>query len=41
MLTQDKITEIFCITDDFCKAFAQEIKKLRNRDATGHDKIDA
>jgi len=29
MLTQDKIIEIFCITDDFCKEFAQEIKKLK------------
>jgi hypothetical protein len=29
MLTQDKITEIYCIADDFCKEFAQEIKKLK------------
>jgi len=27
MLTHDKITEIYCIADDFCKEFAQEIKK--------------
>ena len=27
MLTTDKITEIFCIADDFCKEFAQEVKK--------------
>jgi hypothetical protein len=27
MLTHDKIIEIFCITDDFCKQFSQEIKK--------------
>ena len=27
MLTPDKITEIFCIADDFCKEFAQEAKK--------------
>ena len=27
MLTSDKITEIFCIADDFCKEFAQEVKK--------------
>jgi hypothetical protein len=27
MLTPDKITEIFCIADDFCKEFAQEVKK--------------
>jgi len=29
MLTNDKINEIFCIADDFCKEFAQEIKKLK------------
>jgi hypothetical protein len=29
MLTRDKITEIFCIADDFCKEFAQEFKKLK------------
>jgi tRNA A37 methylthiotransferase MiaB len=27
MLTKDKIIEIFCIADDFCKNFSQEIKK--------------
>jgi len=27
MLTPNKITEIFCIADDFCKEFAQEVKK--------------
>ena len=27
MLTNDKITEIYCIVDDFCKEFASEIKK--------------
>ncbi|EKN22900.1 hypothetical protein HMPREF0999_04369, partial [Parabacteroides sp. D25] len=21
MITEDKVTEIFCITDDFCKVF--------------------
>jgi hypothetical protein len=26
MLTKDKITEIFCIADDFCKEFNQEVK---------------
>ncbi len=26
MLTQDKITEIYCIADDFCKEFAPEFK---------------
>jgi len=29
MLTHDKITEIYCIADDFCKEFAQEIKKFK------------
>ena len=29
MLTIDKITEIYCIADDFCKEFAQEFKKLQ------------
>jgi hypothetical protein len=29
MLTQDKITEIYCIADDFCKEFAQEFEKLQ------------
>jgi hypothetical protein len=27
MLTPDKITEIFCIADDFCKEYASEVKK--------------
>jgi hypothetical protein len=42
ILTNDKITEIFCIVDDFCKEFALELeaqkalqsdkgKKQRNR----------
>ena len=31
MLTPDKITEIFCIADDFCKEFAQEVKKHQLR----------
>ena len=26
MPTNDKITEIFCIADDFCKEFDQEFK---------------
>ena len=29
MITQDKIIEIYCIADDFCKEFDQEIKKHR------------
>jgi hypothetical protein len=27
MLTPDKITAIFCIADDVCKEYAQEVKK--------------
>jgi hypothetical protein len=27
ILTTDKITEIFCITDDFCKEFSKEMEK--------------
>ena len=27
MLTQDRITEIYCIADDFCKEYAKEISK--------------
>ena len=27
MLIDDKIIEIFCMADDFCKLFSQEIKK--------------
>jgi len=27
MLTKDKITEIFCVADDFCKLYDKEIKK--------------
>ncbi|MDR2385210.1 MAG: IS982 family transposase, partial [Tannerella sp.] len=26
-LTTDKIAEIYCIADDFCKGFSKEIKK--------------
>ena len=29
MFTPDKITEIFCIADDFCKEFDQEIKNIK------------
>jgi len=35
MLTDDKIIEIYCIADDFCKEFAQEIKKLRKLPESG------
>ena len=27
MITEDKITEIFCVADDFCKEFNAEIEK--------------
>ena len=27
MITEDKVTELFCIADDFCKEFNAEIKK--------------
>jgi tRNA G10 N-methylase Trm11 len=27
MLTRDKIAEIFCLADDFCKDYEQEVKK--------------
>jgi hypothetical protein len=30
ILTTDKITEIFCIVDDFCKNFQPEMEKLQN-----------
>jgi hypothetical protein len=29
ILTTDKITEIFCIVDDFCKNFQSEMEKLQ------------
>jgi transposase, IS4 family len=28
MITKDKIIEIFCIADDFCKEFESEINKI-------------
>ncbi|MDD4535281.1 MAG: IS982 family transposase, partial [Prevotella sp.] len=28
MITKDKITEIFCIADDFCKEFEHEVDKM-------------
>lgn len=27
MITEDKVTEIFCIADDFCKVFDAQIAK--------------
>jgi hypothetical protein len=30
ILTLNKITEIFCIVDDFCKEFSLELKTLKS-----------
>ena len=30
-ITKDKVTEIFCIADDFCKEFDKEIEKMAIR----------
>ena len=30
MLTTDKITEIYCIADDFCKEYTKELSKRPN-----------
>ena len=27
MITEDKVTEIFCIADDFCKVFDAQMEK--------------
>ena len=27
MITEDKVTEIYCMADDFCKAFDAQMKK--------------
>lgn len=35
MITEDKVTEIFCIADDFCKEFESEIKKNGLAEADG------
>ena len=35
MITKDKITEIFCIVDDFCKEFDVEIAKLALQEPDG------
>ena len=31
MITEDKITEIFCMADDFCKVFDAQMKKYTIR----------
>lgn len=28
MIAKDKVTEIFCIADDFCKEFDKEVSKM-------------
>ncbi len=34
MFTEDKVTEIFCMADDFCKFFDQMFEKYTIRDAS-------
>ncbi len=36
MITKDKITEIFCLADDFCKYFSSGLKKRRICDGKVH-----
>ncbi|THG34762.1 IS982 family transposase, partial [Muribaculum caecicola] len=36
MITEDKITEIFCLADDFCKYFSSELKKHQLCDGKKH-----
>ena len=33
MFTEDKITEIFCIADDFCRFFDAQMEKYTIRDS--------
>jgi hypothetical protein len=40
MLTKDKITEIFCIADDFCKEFDLEFKKHQLPSGDGRKRRD-
>jgi hypothetical protein len=35
MLTGDKVTEIFCITDEFCKKSGEEAKNLKKLPENG------
>ena len=32
MITEDKVTELFCIADDFCKFFDAMMEKRESRD---------
>ena len=34
-ITKDKITDIFCIIDDFCKGFDVEIERMALREPDG------
>ena len=34
MFTEDKITEIFCLADDFCKVFNQELRTRQLKDGS-------
>lgn len=36
MITENKITEIFCLADDFCKYFSSELKKYQLSDGRKH-----
>ncbi len=36
MITESKITEIFCLADDFCKYFSSELKKHQISDGKAH-----
>ena len=36
MITEDKITEIFCLADDFCKYFSSELRKHQICDGKIH-----
>lgn len=36
MITEDKITESFCLADDFCKYLSSELKKYQLSDGKKH-----
>ena len=36
MFTETKITKIFCLADDFCKVFNQELKTYQRQDSRPH-----
>ena len=37
MFTDDKITEIFCLADDFCKFFDSQVKKYTLTDQSDRE----